>query len=119
MAAAWSYELPPDVDAPRTARHAVDELGGRLEPRLRDDLRLLVTELVTNGIRHAGLTEADLIRLVVSLSEDTLRVEVQDPGAGFEPPPPRQSADSGWGLFLVNQVADRWDEIDRQDHSRR
>ena len=85
---------------------------------------------MTNGIRHAGLTEADLIRLVVSLSEDTLRVEVQDPGAGFEPPPPRQSADSCWGLLLVDQVADRWGiagsggtrvwfEIDRQDHSRR
>ena len=40
-----------------------------------------------------------------------MRVEVKDGGPGFEPPPPPSSpseSTSGWGLYLVARIADRW-----------
>jgi anti-sigma regulatory factor (Ser/Thr protein kinase) len=48
--------------------------------------------------------------LRVAVLPDLVRVEVSDRGAGFRPPtgpPPPRSA-SGWGLYLVDQLADRW-----------
>jgi anti-sigma regulatory factor (Ser/Thr protein kinase) len=73
-------------------------------------VQLLVSELVTNAVRHAGLGPKDVIRLVVELRRRALRVEVHDPGGGFEPGPPSPdpSRPSGWGLYLVNELADRW-----------
>jgi anti-sigma regulatory factor (Ser/Thr protein kinase) len=38
-------------------------------------------------------------------------VEVTDRGKGFDPelvPPPRRSGIGGWGLYLVDRLADRW-----------
>jgi anti-sigma regulatory factor (Ser/Thr protein kinase) len=86
------------------------ELRGSLDPRVFDDLRLLVSELVTNSLRHAGLSGHDEIRLRVQLTDDSVRVEVVDRGPGFTPQQPRPSLyqESGWGLFLVRQLASRW-----------
>ena len=77
--------------------------------RLRD-LRLLVSEVVTNAVRHANLATGDAISLVVELNRSTLRVEVHDPGGGFVPstPSPDPTRPSGWGLYLVAELADRW-----------
>jgi anti-sigma regulatory factor (Ser/Thr protein kinase) len=52
----------------------------------------------------------DSIVLVVSIDDDTVRVTVRDGGPGFAPPvsPPPDDADAGWGLFLVEQLADSW-----------
>ena len=45
-----------DVDAPSAARAAVvDGLSGRVADDVLGDARLLVSELVTNSVRHAGL----------------------------------------------------------------
>ena len=96
--------------APARARAVIDGFSGRVpEMRLRD-VRLLVSELVTNAVRHAGLRGGDRIRLLASLSGAVLRVEVHDPGHGFEPrrPEPDPSRSSGWGLYLVEEIADRW-----------
>jgi anti-sigma regulatory factor (Ser/Thr protein kinase) len=69
-----------------------------------------VSEVVTNAVRHAGLRAGDRIRLVGRLGDRAMRVEVHDPGRGFEPRPPRPdpARASGWGLFLVAELADRW-----------
>jgi anti-sigma regulatory factor (Ser/Thr protein kinase) len=103
-------DLETGAGAAAQARHALDRLSGELtEPQLRD-VRLLTSELVTNAVRHAGLSPGDRIRVLVRLSPHALRVEVRDPGHGFErrPPPPDPERASGWGLFLVEEVADRW-----------
>lgn len=75
-----------------------------------DDLRLLVTELVTNSLRHGGLGAGDAIDLVVQIEPETLRVEVHDSGPGFDVPVATESADlsAGWGLYLLGRIADRW-----------
>jgi anti-sigma regulatory factor (Ser/Thr protein kinase) len=103
-------ELDPDAAAPATARHALARLADRVPERRLRDVRLLVSELVTNAVRHAGLQAGDTIRLCVQTREAVLRVEVDDPGRGFEPAPPAPdpARPSGWGLYLVNELADRW-----------
>jgi anti-sigma regulatory factor (Ser/Thr protein kinase) len=103
-------KLPVSAAAVAEARHALDRLGGALpESRMRD-VRLLVSELVTNAVRHAGLGPRDVIRVVVQVRARSLRVEVHDPGGGFVPAPPSPdpSRESGWGLYLVEELADRW-----------
>ena len=102
--------LPISPEAASAARHALDDLGdGVPDARLRD-VRLLVSEVVTNAVRHANLAAGDSIELVVELGRGTLRVEVHDPGGGFIPsaPSPDPTRPSGWGLYLVAELADRW-----------
>ncbi|HEU4355932.1 MAG TPA: ATP-binding protein, partial [Actinomycetota bacterium] len=66
------------------ARRAVDRLEGVLEGAVLEDLRLMVSEVVTNSIRHAGLAETDQIELRISVDRERVRVEVHDDGPGFE-----------------------------------
>lgn len=73
-------------------------------------MRLLVSELVTNSVRHARLEDGGWINVCVEESPRALRVAVTDPGVGFDerPGPPQPGDRSGWGLHLVEQLADRW-----------
>jgi serine/threonine-protein kinase RsbW len=102
--------LPVTPEAAATARHALDGLSGELPDGRMRDVRLLVSELVTNAVRHANLAAGDVIELVIELLDQTLRVEVHDPGGGFVPsaPSPDPARPSGWGLYLVAELADRW-----------
>ena len=94
------------------ARNALLALEQRLEPEVLDDVRLLVSELVTNAIRHAEASGGH-VGLDVSIKGDSVRVEVADPGEGFEPSPRNDSMTKpgGWGLYLVDRIADRWGVI--------
>ena len=93
---------------------ALGELAPHLPASQFYDLRLLVTELVTNSLRHSHLGAGDAIHLVIQVEPQmepkTLRVEVHDPGTGFDAPAPPQSPDlgAGWGLYLLGRIADRW-----------
>ena len=71
--------------------------------------RLMVSELVSNSVKHAGLRDHEIVTVSAQSSGDRMRVEVADGGLGFEPDLPPQPGDtSGWGLFIVEQMADRW-----------
>jgi anti-sigma regulatory factor (Ser/Thr protein kinase) len=74
------------------------------------DLRLLVSELVTNSVRHSGVRKHDTVCMEVQVTPSTVRVEVADGGAGFEPKPrdDDRTRPGGWGLYLVDELADRW-----------
>jgi anti-sigma regulatory factor (Ser/Thr protein kinase) len=102
--------LPSTRQAPAEARGLLDRLEGRVDPKLLDDARLLVSELVTNSVRHAGLTPRDEIGLSVEDTGAGIRVAVSDPGPGFRPEGarPAPTEESGWGLMLVDRIADRW-----------
>jgi anti-sigma regulatory factor (Ser/Thr protein kinase) len=97
-------------EAAAEARRALAALAGHLPDGQMPDVRLLVSELVTNAVRHANLDRSDAIDLVIELAGRTLRVEVHDPGGGFVPsaPSPDPARPSGWGLYLVAELADRW-----------
>lgn len=93
-------------------RRALETLG--LPAETVENAKLLVTELVTNSIRHAGLGPRDLVRFKAVWSEQTLRVSIHD---GFPrgisprlrgPILPSTTGTSGWGLYLVDRLAVRW-----------
>lgn len=101
--------LRSDVNAPGEARRAMDELSALVEGPVFDDIRLLVSELVTNGVRHTGQGPSGWVELAVRWGPGSVRVEVTDPGPGFGVVrAPSIYRDSGWGLYLVEQVATRW-----------
>jgi anti-sigma regulatory factor (Ser/Thr protein kinase) len=109
MMPALELELPGDNGAPALARRAVEE---RVDHGYDDEqtgtLLLLVTELVTNAVLHAGAPGSPVL-LRVTVDPAQLRVEVHDRGPGFEmhKPKPRGSS-GGYGLFLVERMSDRW-----------
>ena len=104
---ALSVRLPVNEKAPALARKALDALDGELEG-VREPVRLLVSELVTNSVRHAELQPDDKIELKVAAAPTAVRIEVADPGPGFEPPPEPRDDVSGFGLYFVDELADRW-----------
>jgi anti-sigma regulatory factor (Ser/Thr protein kinase) len=106
-----SLQFEPGPEAASAARAALHALEAQIQPEPMNDVRLLVSELVTNSVRHSeGASTGAPVTLEVAVSDGTLRVEVTDRGRGFEPQPrePGQSKASGWGLYLVDHLADRW-----------
>jgi hypothetical protein len=93
-------------DAVPGARAAVDLLAGELfdEPA-REDIRLMVSELVANSVRHGGAIggEED-IEITVLIAETLLRVECSDPAAGFAVPQPA----AGYGLEIIDVLSSAW-----------
>jgi anti-sigma regulatory factor (Ser/Thr protein kinase) len=105
--------LPAEPGSVSTAQHSVFPVASGLPPAVVDDVRLLISELVTNAIRHGGLSREDWIELEVEVSPATVHVEVVDPGVGFRPqaPSPRtpdSPGSSGWGLVFLDRIASRW-----------
>jgi anti-sigma regulatory factor (Ser/Thr protein kinase) len=103
--------LNPDSEAILAARHSLDRFEGLLLPEKLEDVRLIVSELVTNSVRHAGLSSDEQISLAVAISGGSVRGRVCDPGPGFEKPTeprPRTDLSGGWGLPIVERISDRW-----------
>ena len=110
QASAVDLEFRPDPGVVRTARDATNVLGPAIPSGVLDDVRLLTSELVTNSVRHAGMVgDEGWVRLKLAVEDDTVHVEVRDPGPGFDASPRSAGlAESGWGMFLLDQIADRW-----------
>lgn len=109
-----SFELAGGPYAVTAARLALADLDSYLDASAAFDVRLLVSELVTNSVQHGGVSADDSVRLDVTFSDTAIRVLVSDSGPGFDPPasPPPDNADTGWGLFLVEQLAQSWGMAD-------
>ncbi|HEY6653675.1 MAG TPA: SpoIIE family protein phosphatase [Solirubrobacterales bacterium] len=110
-----AVELEPGPRCPAEARTSLTPLADSLPTKVYLDLSLLVSELVTNSVRHARVRPHDLIRLRVETSDRVIRLEVSDPGEGFSAnlPKPAARGPGGWGLFLTERLADRWG-VDRE-----
>lgn len=107
-----SFRLPVEPTAGATARRSVEKvMAPTIPPRLKDNLKLLLSELVTNSFRHAGIGGGEWIDVYIHVFQKTVRVEVTDPGAGFEIERsmllPHERTE-GWGLMLVEKIAHRW-----------
>ena len=104
-------DLPAEPTAVAVARDALDVLAPEVGAELMLDLRLLVSEVVTNAVRHAGSEGTARVLLVAESGEGCLRIEVHDEGPGFvapASPAPGGDRTSGWGLFLVHRLARDW-----------
>src|SRR3954447_24720690 len=98
--------------AAKRARRAVREsLGAELSERTLGDVELLVSELATNSVRHAGCSEQDELAMEADVSEDRVRGRLFDRGRGFAsesvPRRPSQEGSGGYGLVLLDRLADR------------
>lgn len=103
--------LPVEPESVAAAHHSVFGIASVLDPAVLDDVRLLISELVTNCIRHARLGPDDWIELQVDIEGGGIRVEVRDPGRGFDPeaiPASRPPEGPGLGLLFVRRIAPRW-----------
>lgn len=110
MSGDFEVLLSGGVDAGWLARRAIAANAQLVPPSVKDDVLLLVTELVTNAVRHGGGERERSIKVDVRPRADRIRVEVLDPGTEFEPPTALSAGDSsgGWGLYLVDRIADCW-----------
>ena len=98
------FEAAPD--APRAARAFVTDTLRRLgSEHLIADAALVVTELATNAVVHAGCD----FTVTIAPSCDAVRIEVRD-GSALPPKlrPARPRAESGRGLALIAAVAGAW-----------
>jgi anti-sigma regulatory factor (Ser/Thr protein kinase) len=104
------FEVRGGPDAGLAARQAVIASNGAVPDSIRTDVLLLVTELVTNAVRHAGVGPEQPVRVGLRRLPRRVRVEVTDAGSGFARVRPRSNGDEsgGWGLLLVDRIADRW-----------
>jgi two-component sensor histidine kinase len=97
-----THLLPPDAASIVLARRAVEALP--LGPARTGEVKLIVSELVTNSIEHGGLGAHDRIELHALVDRrGALHMEVRDPGPG-----PAPNARRGMGWRILERMADRW-----------
>lgn len=96
-----TLQVESSVNAPSVSRARLSDMRPQLEPRY-DDVILVVSELVSNSVRHGSSNGIDV---TVTNRGGFIRVEVTDDGPGFSIDAPRGD---GLGLSIVEKVADRW-----------
>ena len=110
--------LRPDARSPAEARKTLEPLRVSLDDEVVDDAALLLSEIVSNSVRHAGLVATDAIEVRIRGSRSMLHVDVFDPGPGFEVERTRPpGSEGGWGLWLLDRLATRWG-VERGDTTR-
>jgi anti-sigma regulatory factor (Ser/Thr protein kinase) len=106
------FQIQGGPRAPEYARAMLTQaLDAPLLAPVVDDLRLLVSELVTNCVLHGGVSDRDdAITIRTSVGSEAVRTEVCHDGPGFAPPTQEPDLDSpgGLGLFLVEQMSASW-----------
>jgi anti-sigma regulatory factor (Ser/Thr protein kinase) len=100
--------LPSDASTVRLARQVTrDALAAWHLGQLEEDAVLLVSELVTNALRHARDTGA--IGLELASTGTGLRMEIQDGDPSWrQMDSPADGDQSGIGFLVVDSLADRW-----------
>lgn len=101
-------DIQRDKTAPANARRAVERFGARLDPALVPDVKLLVSELISNSVKYG---RDGAVQLILSSKRPThVHVEVVDQGVGFVPAARSRpkTEPGGWGLHLVEALTERW-----------
>ena len=95
--------LEPRPESARLARRALHAHG--LHEDIEHTVTLLATEVVGNAVRHADLRPDQRIVFFARLHDSFARIEVADPGLGFDPDAVKTE---GYGLRLLSTLAGRW-----------
>jgi serine/threonine-protein kinase RsbW len=103
-----SLDVPCDLNAPAVVRRAFadfDDDGSALA-----DAILVASELVANAVLHSGASADHMVRVRASLQpqRDVLLISVHDPGFSGESAQPDRSEHGGWGLRIVERLAQQW-----------
>jgi serine/threonine-protein kinase RsbW len=83
-----------------------------------DSALLLLSELVTNSVRHSHAPTAEGVMARLQLTRAMLRLEVEDSGhdGAIAARPPNGQNGGGLGLHIVQTLSDRWG-VERSAHS--
>lgn len=109
MAVLIRIDLPGTPDAAWRSRRFLHGCLWELSPPLRDDVVMAASELVTNAVKHSEAGPDGSIVLEAELRNGSVRVDVADPGTGFDPRAVSpQPGLHGLGLVLIARVAEAW-----------
>jgi anti-sigma regulatory factor (Ser/Thr protein kinase) len=103
-----TVDIERDLTAPASARRAVDAFGATLDPAVVPDVKLLVSELISNSVKYGG---EGMVQLILrSEAPHHVHVEVVDQGVGFVPTARARpkTEPGGWGLHMVEALTERW-----------
>ena len=105
--------VPARAEYVALARLALSGLADivALPEELLADLKLALTEAVSNSVRHAYADGAGFVSIAYELSGDALTVEVVDDGQGFDPNRPpalegEELTEGGLGIAIIRTIAD-------------
>lgn len=114
-----ALELTAEAISVGKARGWIDGVAaGLVADDRRGDLRLVMTEVVTNAVRHGA--RGGTLRIAATPKADFLCVQVTDDGPGLVPRPGAMASDEngGFGLFIVEQLTRRWGVTRENRHTR-
>jgi two-component sensor histidine kinase len=101
------YRIDAEDDGPARARAIVDrELGSVVPRRTLEELELMVSELVTNGIKFGPPDRHQALTLNLCIDPRIIRCEVISPGSPFAAGEAIRR--HRWGLKMVAALAERW-----------
>jgi anti-sigma regulatory factor (Ser/Thr protein kinase) len=113
--------LSAGLSAPSDARRAAGELlAAHVTAEQLADTALMLSEVVTNALRHPVVRANGSIDLHMAVSSERIRAEIRDAGAGFPARRPvlvGADAVGGRGLLIVDRLASRWGTSTRQGHT--
>jgi anti-sigma regulatory factor (Ser/Thr protein kinase) len=106
MAKAVVHKLPVDSDAPKRARDLVNKVP--LSRDARESIELIISELVTNVVRHGARDPAGELSMALRREGERVTGEVCGRGPEFSWAAPEPDRTGGRGLLIVDEIADRW-----------
>ena len=100
----------PSSVAVARGRLTSELLAAGIREQAVGDAALVISELLSNAIRHAAPLTGTQVRVTWTLDHDELRVAVSDAGDGPLPQvtEPALNAPGGRGLGIVETLSDRW-----------
>lgn len=103
--------LPPRPESVGAARHALGDVLVGLDERTQDGVKVIVSELVTNAIKHGP---GQPITLRIWRDGEAIRGEIQDEGSGTVEVwrESERGSRGGYGLPIVDAMSDRWGVYD-------
>jgi two-component sensor histidine kinase len=104
----FEFTFPATEKTPRLARRALDGELAYLGTDAEGRMRLVMSEIVSNAIRHGHVGPDDRIHVTVDLTDEGARVEVRQPTRVDATMRADAGDDGGWGLQLVDQLTDAW-----------